>query len=302
MSKYLSIMEIERFAIHDGPGIRTTVFLQGCPLHCRWCANPESHKIGVHLMYLSNKCIGCGACYEACNYSAISFVNNRPVFHREKCVACKECERVCLQDAIHFSGEMLSIEQIMEVILRDKDYYVNSGGGVTVSGGEAFVQFEGLMELLKQCREQGIHTAIETCGQYSVEKLKQALPLLDLVLFDLKHTDPEKLFEYTGGNLEQILGNIKYIASVDPGRIIIRVPVIPHFNFDLQSIEKILDTVKELGILEVHLLPYHTLGINKYEQLGRKYELKAKKSLLKKDLEPYRLLGESKGLTVKVGG
>ena len=302
MQKKLSIMEIERFAIHDGPGIRTTVFLQGCPLHCLWCANPESQKIGMHLLYFAHKCVGCGACYRACQYEAISFENERPVFHREKCVQCRKCEEVCIPNAIHFSGEVMEISDIVDRILRDKEYYKNSGGGVTISGGEAFVQFEGFMELLKQCKEHKIHTAVETCGQYSTEKIREVMPLVDLFLFDLKHTNAQKLYEYTGGDLDQILANIQYVASTDPTKIIIRVPVLPGFNFDEQSLEDMFDKIVEYGIKNVHLLPYHTLGVNKYEQLGRPYTFASTTSVMKEELVPYKKLGESKGLRVQIGG
>lgn len=302
LNKKVSIMEIERFAIHDGPGIRTTVFLQGCPLHCLWCANPESQKIGVHLLYLPNKCVGCGNCVRACQDSAISFENGRPVFHREKCTLCKKCAEECPQDAIRFSGKEMTVTDIIAVILRDKEYYDNSSGGVTFSGGEAFVQFEGFMELLKQSKENSIHTAVETCGQYSTDKIIKAMPLIDLFLFDLKHTDKEKLYNYTGGDAEQILANIKYVASVNPKKIIIRVPVIPGFNFDKQELTNIFDISVEYGIQNIHLLPYHNLGINKYEQLGIPYKFDYKKSLTKEELIPFKKLGEGKGLNVQIGG
>lgn len=302
MEKKISVMEIERFAIHDGPGIRTTVFLQGCPLRCLWCANPESQVIGKHLLYFENKCVGCGACAKACQYEAITFENNKPSFHREKCVQCLKCEEACPQNAIRFSGEEMTADDIMSVILRDKDYYENSGGGVTISGGEPFFQFEGFIELLKKCKESLIHTAVETCGQTSLDKIKQAIPYLDLFLFDLKHTNSQKLKEYTGGDLNLILGNIKYIASIDPKKIIIRVPVIPEFNYDEETLSSIFNIALDCGIEKVHLLPYHVLGLSKYEQLGKPYEFKCKKSLYKEDLLIFKKLDEGKGLSVQIGG
>lgn len=302
MGRKLAVMEVERFAIHDGPGIRTTVFLQGCPLHCRWCANPESLDIGVHLLYQSEKCVGCGACFRVCEHEAISFKNDRPIFHREKCIKCRKCADVCLQNAIHFSGELMEINNIMDLVLRDKDYYDNSGGGITVSGGEAFLQFEGFMELLQECKRHSLHTAVETCGQYSLEKLKAAMPLVNIFLFDLKHTDPMKLHDYTGGCLDQILTNIRYIADKDPERLVLRIPVLPDFNFNKQTMNSIFDIAVEYGISNVHLLPYHTLGLSKYNQLGLTYGFKAKKSLLKADLIPYKKIGEDKGLNIQIGG
>lgn len=298
----VSIMEIERFAIHDGPGIRTTIFLQGCPLHCPWCANPESQVIGTHLMYDRKKCVGCGMCYSVCEDSAITFQDGRPVFHRENCTGCRKCSEVCVQNAIKISGEKKTVKEIIDVVLRDKDYYDNSGGGVTVSGGEPFVQFEGLTEIFKQCKEYNLHTAVETCGQVSRSKISTIFPLIDLFLFDVKHINKEKLKETTGGDLDLILGNLRYIAHLDPSRVIIRVPVLPGFNYEKDVICDIYYLALECGIKTVHLLPYHTLGKNKYYQLGREYTFACDSILNKTDLIPLKELGESMGLNIKIGG
>ena len=190
----LSIMEIERFAVHDGPGIRTVVFLQGCPLHCPWCSNPESQKRKPHLLHIKNKCIGCGRCEAICPRGNISIQDHFPVFNRQACVACKACERICPQNAIKFVGESITSSAIMEILLRDRDYYLNSGGGV-------FTQFEGLMDLLIQCKNEKLHTSVETCGQVNLDKIKQALPLIDLFLFDIKHTDKDLLQKETGAHV-----------------------------------------------------------------------------------------------------
>lgn len=302
MEKKLVVMEIERFAIHDGPGIRTTVFLKGCPLRCKWCANPESQNIQVQLLYNAKKCVGCGACFRACKSEAISFEGGRPIFHRDKCHLCKSCEEVCMTNAIRFSGKLMHIDEIVDIVLKDLDYYKSSDGGVTISGGEPFFQFSGFMALLKKCKEKGLHTAVETCGQYPTEQLKMAEPFIDLYLFDLKHLNPHKLFEYTGGDLKQILNNVRYISNIDPGKIIIRVPVIPGFNFDKESLNAIFNVAYAYGILNVHLLPYHTLGIDKYEQLGLTYDLEATKSLTKEELSIYKKCGEKKGLKIQIGG
>lgn len=297
-----SVMEIERFAIHDGPGIRTLVFLQGCPLHCLWCANPESQKIGEHLMYFKNKCVGCGTCASVCDSSAILFENNSPIFHRDNCTNCRQCEKSCLQNAIRFSGKTMSAEEIMQVVLRDKDYYDNSGGGVTFSGGDPFVQFAVFIELLKSCKAHGIHAAVETCGQTSIERIKEAEPLLDLFLFDLKHIDQNKFHEYTGGDINQILQNLEYVASLNKDKVILRVPVIPGLNNDYNTLCKILQKAREYSINTVNLLPYHTLGIAKYEQLGREYALKHLTSMAKDELKEYIIIGEKLGLNVQIGG
>jgi pyruvate formate lyase activating enzyme len=297
-----SVMEIERFAIHDGPGIRTLVFLQGCPLQCLWCANPESQTIGEHLMYYKNKCVGCGLCAKVCENSAITFRDGRPQFHREKCIHCRRCENNCPQAAIRFSGKRMSIDEIMEIVLRDKDYYDNSGGGITISGGEPFVQFDAFLELLKRGKVQGLHTAVETCGQTSIEKIKEAEPLLDLFLFDLKHVDEDKFNKCTGGDLKQILKNLGWIARVNSEKIILRVPVIPGFNNDYYTLCKILEKARDYEIKNVHLLPYHTLGLAKYEQLGLDYKLGQMNSITKDELVEYEIIGGKLGLSVKIGG
>lgn len=297
-----SVMDLERFAIHDGPGIRTVVFLQGCPLHCIWCANPESQVIGAQLMYGESRCVGCGVCAGNCPASAIAFREGRPQFCRERCIHCRCCEKGCLQGAIGFSGKSMTVEEIMEEVLRDQDYYENSGGGVTFSGGDPFVQFPALSELLKRCREQGLHTAVETCGQTSFSNIRQAEPMVDLFLFDLKHVDAEKLKAYTGGELHLIMKNLEYLAGVGGKKVILRVPVIPGFNHDAETMYGIVQVACRYGIETMHLLPYHTLGIDKYKRLGREYQL-PRRTLLKKDeLNQYRAIGEESGLTVQIGG
>lgn len=300
--KDVSIMEIERFAIHDGPGIRSVVFLQGCPLHCPWCANPESQTIGSKLMYNSKKCVQCGKCVMNCPVKAIRIDSTRLKFDRKSCIQCKTCANGCLQDAIQFNGELQSVEQIVAMVMRDKDYYDTTGGGVTISGGECFVQFDGLMELLKRLKQEKLHIAVETCGQTSLDNIKAAFPYIDLFLFDLKHTDADKFYHVTGGHLETILTNIAYIAKKDPDKIILRVPVIPDFNYSDVVLKDILYFAKEYGVKRVDLLPYHTFGIGKYDQLGIPYKMECKTSLHKEELELYGKLGKEVGIQVHIGG
>lgn len=302
MERTLSIMEIERFAVHDGPGIRTTIFLKGCPLHCPWCSNPESQKKKTQLLHLKNKCIGCGQCIEACAGCNITFKDHYPVFNRTYCIACRSCADACLQDAIRFSGDLLPVSQIMKTVLRDKDYYVNSNGGVTFSGGEAFVQFEGLMELLKCCKKEGLHTAVETCGHVETDKIKKALPLIDLFLFDVKHTGKDLLEKETGADSNLILANLGYIAGENTDKVTIRIPVIPGFNFNEKDICGIYKLAVKNRIKQVHLLPYHTLGKDKYEQLGLRYPYRYDRMLSKDDLIPLQDIGINMGLDVRIGG
>ena len=291
------IMEIERFAIHDGPGIRTTVFLQGCPLRCPWCANPESQSIGAHLMYQQQKCAHCLKCMNSCPQHAISFDGKNLVFDRNKCVSCRTCEKNCLNSAIKFIGEKKTTDEIFKVIEKDETYYQESNGGVTFSGGEPFVQFEALKQLLQMCHEK-YHTAIETTGDTNWENIEEVLPYVDLFLLDVKHYDPNWITEVTKGNGNRIQSNFKKLAEVAADKIIARIPVILQYNYEQDTLEKMLQMIKENNIKRVNLLPYHTLGIDKYTQLGRNYTLSSK-MLTKKDLEPYRLFGKSIGLEVE---
>lgn len=298
----LAILEIERFAVHDGPGIRTVVFLQGCPLRCPWCSNPESRKRKSHLLHISHKCIGCGCCEMTCPNGNISFPAHLPVFDRNECLACKACADICPQGAIKFAGKTLTATEIMRILLRDKDYYRDSDGGITFSGGEAFTQFEGLIELLVRCKNEGLHTAVETCGQVDFVRIKRAYPLIDLFLFDIKHTDKERLKTVTGADLEPILKNLRYISHKNPHKIIIRVPVIPGFNFDGNTLREIFSLAIDNRIKQVHLLPYHTLGKDKYEQMGLPYPYNYQQTLSKEDLLPFKVIGENMGLRIRIGG
>lgn len=298
----LAIMEIERFAVHDGPGIRTVVFLQGCPLHCPWCSNPESQQKKAHLLHIGSRCAGCGQCEAVCPSRSIFFRDHHPVFDRQRCVACKACAAICTHNAIKFVGQTLSSSEIMEVILRDRDYYLNSGGGVTFSGGEAFMQYEGLKDLLIQCKNEKLHTVVETCGQVPYERIRRSFPLIDLFLFDLKHADKNRLKQETGADLDTILANLRYMARKNPNKVIVRIPCIPGFNFDEGTLRQLFSLAKEYQIQQVHLLPYHTLGKDKYAQMGLSYPHPYDQMLAKEDLLPFKAMGEEMGLEIGIGG
>ena len=300
--RMVSVMEIERFAIHDGPGIRTVIFMQGCPLTCTWCSNPESQKIHAHLLYYKNRCVGCGKCSQTCSRGVITIKDGSPVFDRSRCVACQACASVCPASAITFAGKRMSVSEIMSVVKRDNAYYKQSGGGITFSGGEAFVQFDALMELLADSRKEGIHTAIETCGQVDLSKIEKASPLVDLFLFDIKHADKEMLKKYTGAGLNTILTNLSYLSEKYPEKIVVRIPVIPGFNYTTEDIQGIFTLAVERNLTNVHLLPYHMLGKDKYEQLGLTYSYPYDKMLTKEELFPLKKIGEDMGLQVQIGG
>lgn len=296
----LRMMSIQRFSLHDGPGIRTTVFLQGCPLRCPWCSNPESQPLHAVPRHRSDKCAGCFSCVVACPEGLIrSGEKGLPVFNRSSCTGCGACEKICPGEAISVSGKMMEVGEIMSIVAKDADYYRNSGGGVTFSGGEALLQIEGLKALLEASRALSIPTAIETCGQVPWEYIERAEPLTDLFLYDLKHTDSDKLKRVTGGDAGLILDNLHRLSG--SRKVILRVPCIPGFNLDEACLRDIFDVALREGIEEVHLLPYHTLGMDKYAQIGRQYEGE-RKSLPKEALEEYAEKGLQEGLIVRIGG
>lgn len=297
----ISVSNIERFATHDGPGIRTTVFLQGCSLHCPWCANPETWTIQPVLMHDEKKCVHCHICEKGCPKQAISF---HPSFSWDisKCGECHACVSNCMSAALNFSGKVMSINEILEEVLKDKEYYDASSGGITISGGEPFVQFESFLELIQACKEKGLHVAVETTGNYPLEKVKEAMPYIDLFLFDIKHLDKEKLWNVTGGYLNRILGNLRYITSINSKKVILRTPVIPGFNYDLESLTSIIQLAKELDVLEINLLPYHSLGKSKWEKLHKEYAYEGLSMMDKKELSEYKKIAESMDVSVKIGG
>ncbi len=253
----------------------------------------------VQLRHIFTRCTGCGTCAEVCPYGNITLnTHHQPVFNRANCLSCGRCGNACLQNAIRYSGESRTVTEIIDLVLRDKSYYQESGGGVTFSGGEAFMQSDGLQALLRVAKESGLHTAVETCGQVSERHIREASGLVDLFLFDIKHTDPVRLKKETGGNLRLILSNLAWLASRDPEKIILRVPVIPSFNFDEETIRTIFQLALKYHIRRVDLLPYHLLGKDKYAQLGKEYTLSHLPFLTQNDLIPLQALGEKMGLQV----
>ncbi len=293
----IRISNIEKFATHDGPGIRTTVFLKGCFLHCPWCANPETWKSEPVLMHDAKKCVECKTCMHVCERGAISFPFQ---WDMDKCIYCKKCENYCLQDAISFAGKDMEINEVIKEVLKDKDYFDQSNGGITISGGEPFMQLDAFLELIKQCKNNGLHVAVETTGNYCLDTLKEALPYIDLFLMDLKHLDAQKLKDITGGNLDLILNNFKYLAQHCPNKVIVRMPVIPRFNDDV--CEDVIRFCANLKLSEVNLLPFHTMGKSKWNQLNKEFMYDKDKMMDRNDLTPYIDVGKQLGVYVKIGG
>ncbi len=266
------IFNIQRYSIHDGPGIRTTVFLKGCPLNCWWCQNPESQLSGQEMLFWGDRCIGCGACSTICPSNAIRIKNGIPVTEKEKCILCGKCTEKCPALAREMIGKKLTTEEVIKEIEKDLVFYEESGGGVTFSGGEPLEQFEFLESLLVCCQKKKIHTTVDTSGYISWEILSKISSKVDLFLYDLKIMDSERHKKYTGISNEIILENLKKLSSVHHN-IFVRFPLIPGINDDYQNIKETGEFLSSLKIAQVNILPYHYIGIDKYRRLGRTYKL-----------------------------
>ena len=266
------VFNIQRFSVNDGPGIRTIVFLKGCPLSCSWCSNPESQNRNKELLFNIKNCTGCHKCETKCKMDAINFnLDNR--IDKDKCVNCGECVESCYPGALVISGEEMSVKEILDELNKDSVQFRHSNGGVTLSGGEPLLQEEFALELLKGCKTMGFHTTIETTGYINRKIVEEIVPWVDLVLLDIKTMDEEKHLKYIGASNKRILENARRISDLGINTIV-RVPVIPEFNCDKESIHNIAEFTKSLGnVKEIHLLPYHKFGLNKYECLGRKYNV-----------------------------
>ena len=295
------IFNIQRYSIHDGPGIRTTVFLKGCPLNCWWCQNPESQLSGQEMIFWGDRCISCGACSTICPSNAIQIKNGIPVTEKEKCILCGKCIEKCPTLAREMTGEKLATEEVIKEIEKDLVFYEESGGGVTFSGGEPLGQSEFLEGLLSGCRKKKIHTAVDTSGYISWEILNKISPKVDLFLYDLKIMNNEKHKKYTGVSNEIILENLKKLSSIH-NNIFIRFPVIPGINDDYQNIKETGVFLSSLKIAQVNLLPYHYMGIDKYRRLGRTYRLAATQPPSEEKLSEIAAILSKFNLKVKLRG
>lgn len=269
------VTNIQGYSIHDGPGIRTVVFMKGCGLECQWCSNPECISPRPEVGFIKKLCTGCGKCTDVCPNGALDYRTDELVLiDRARCDGCGICCSACSYQALVLYGKAMTAEEIFDVVNRDKMFYESSGGGVTVSGGEALLQPQLVSDLLKKCRKAGIHTCIETSG-YAVESaLKQVLPLTDYILYDLKLMNSEKHRQYTSKSNELVLSNAKIV--VDSGvETLFRMPLIPNINDDEQNIKETAQFLHALGdnALRIELMPYHQLARGKYESLDREYPL-----------------------------
>ena len=266
-----TVFEIKRFAVHDGDGIRTTVFLKGCPLRCIWCHNPEGIGFKPQLAHYTHRCISCGECLTVCPTGAHEFSDGIHKLNRDKCISCGSCTDVCLGDALTLYGKDMSVDELMPLLLEDREFYENSGGGVTISGGECLMQADFCAELLSRLKSEGISTAVDTCGLVTRETLDKVIPYTDVFLYDVKAIDEDVHIKCTGRSNKQILENLRYLDERNC-KIEIRIPYVPEYNDG--EIQKIADFLSELkNVIKVRVLPYHNYAGSKYEALDMQNSL-----------------------------
>lgn len=295
------VFDIQRYSLHDGPGLRTNVFLKGCNLKCQWCSNPESQIKLPEIAFFERSCFLCADCLPVCAAGAIQIKGERLIWDRSKCNQCFDCAQICPAHAFSIIGKEMTAGEVVAEVLRDSAFY-GGQGGLTLTGGEPALQAEFAEAVLGLAKTEGLHTTIETCGAVPWENLERLLPFLDLVLFDLKHMDPEKHRLYTGIENTLILENLTRIAQSDLN-LVVRVPLIPGFNSDGASLRAIAGLVKTLKrVKEVHLLGYHALGRAKYHAMGISYPFDNQPPMPMDETEKWAGVFRQEGFDVVVGG
>lgn len=286
-----TIFNIQKYNMYDGPGVRTLIFFQGCPLRCKWCANPEGMMKKYRVMFKSNSCVNCGACVSVCPVG-IHTISNESLKHEINrnidCIGCGKCADACLQSALSIVGQVKTISELLEIVEEDREFYEVSGGGVTLGGGEVLMQPEAACSLLMACKQEGINTAIETCGYAKLESVLKVAEFTDLFLFDIKQIDSDKHFQLTGVRNELILDNLTELIK-RKYNVHIRMPLLKGLNDgkdDIENAMKFLLPFKDYKNFKgIDLLPYHKMGVNKYNQLGMEYPIEGDPSLSNEDLD-----------------
>ncbi|RIE12910.1 glycyl-radical enzyme activating protein [Candidatus Cryosericum odellii] len=294
------VFNIMHYALHDGPGIRTVVFLKGCPLACQWCHNPESQGSRPELMITAERCTGCEDCLTVCPTHAAILEGGVPGA-TDACTACGRCVDACLAGARTIAGRMMTVAEVMSELVRDRVFFEESGGGVTFSGGEPFMQSAFLRSLLEACQDEGISTAVESCGMTDRQDLLGMADKVDLFLYDVKLMDQARHGEATGVGNETILTNLAALATAH-AHVIVRFPVIPGVNDDSENVSLMIAMMRRLGLREIDLLPYHRIGTDKYRRLGRPYQLADLQPPSAEAMENIRRTFADAGIEASVGG
>ncbi len=284
------IFNKQKYNMYDGPGVRTLVFFKGCPLRCKWCSNPEGLERKYQIMFKPTTCVSCGSCVPVCpqKIHSISSSGEHIIDRSIDCIGCGQCVEACVPDALKVAGEQVPISELLEYVEQDRAFYDQSGGGVTLGGGEVTSQPEAAINLLQACKQEGLHTAIETCGYTKKETILRFAEYVDLFLFDLKHIDPDRHFELTGVRNEMILENLEELI-MKRNHVKVRMPMLKGINdseAEIRGVIEFLKPFREFKNFEgIDLLPYHKLGVNKYVQLGMDYPIEGDPSLDDADLD-----------------
>jgi pyruvate formate lyase activating enzyme len=294
------VFDIQRFSVHDGPGIRTTVFLKGCPLRCLWCHNPESQRVQPVLSFEREICVMCGECVKVCSRNAQSVVDGERVIRRDLCVGCGKCVDACNTNALVLKGKTMTVEEVIREALRDELLYRKSGGGVTISGGEPLMQPTFTFSILRRMKEHNLHTAIETCGYAKWNTFERILEVTDLVIYDLKHMDSVRHKKFVGVGNDLILKNLKNVMKRNK-EVLVRIPLIPDINDSDENLRKSAEFIRRLEIERVELIPYHEFAATKYEMLGIDYVLRVLKTYTSEQLEQKRQRLAKLGIKAKIG-
>lgn len=296
-----TVINIQKYSVHDGPGIRTTVFFKGCPLKCWWCHNPESQSIKHEIMFFEERCTGCGVCVKRCSQKAIEIKEGYPVLDEEKCLLCGKCADFCPNNAKEQVGKDITVQELMKEIMKDEVFYNESGGGVTFSGGEPLIHTEFLNEVLKLCKTRGIHTTVDTSGYALWENIDKIADKVNLFLYDLKFMDNEKHKKYIGVENVVILENLKRLSDIG-ANIYIRMPIIAGINDDDFHIDESIKFISKLNISQVNLLPYHKMGMDKYKRLKMEYKLSGMEKPSDEKMEEIKEKFKKNGIKVEIGG
>jgi pyruvate formate lyase activating enzyme len=297
------IFDIQGHSVHDGPGTRTTVFLNGCPLRCSWCCNPEGLFRRPVVMYRASKCKCCGDCIQACPSGSIQVIDGKLIFNRKNCDACleHECVKACLNESVVESGKYYSQADVLRILRRDRQFW-GSNGGVSFSGGEPLLQSKFISSLLRECKKQEMHTCVETTSFLPTDYYLDTLAYVDWVFTDIKHMDSETHKKLTGQDNALVLHNIAALANADwNGVIMPRIPIIPSRNDSEENVLATVKFIKSLGLDAVNILPFHRLGESKYRQLGREYDLAEQSSPPDEKMQQLKALVESQGIYCLVG-
>ena len=294
------IFDVQRYSVHDGPGIRTLVFFKGCALRCKWCQNPESLCREREIGFFANKCIGCGECAKTCPKGAIVYEESKRI-NRALCNRCGKCAEVCYAEALMMIGKEYDVRTLLDVVERDRPFYEQSGGGVTVSGGEPTLQFEFLLDFLRAAKQAGLNTVIETCGSFSWGRFERLLPYLDIIYYDLKVADEKEHKRLTGASNRRIHANARRLLESGK-KVVFRIPLIPRMTATEKNLSDLIDLFREFEQEEVHLLPYHRMGESKLQRIDSSLEPLDLETFSDAKLVEIKSRFENAGIKVSLGG